>query len=204
MPHFWHSVLYVVHKWLRSVSLGHICTWRSTAYKLLCYHTQASLQGNNKCSFRIDEGRYGKARVNYSMHYEWSRWMTWRFNSIMRWHSGSLWGVKGHLVTTVRQRRQLKTDKDGELKAIRWIFCSPTQSLSTQSSCCPYNPAITGPDCLPWLLLPHSFLFFLPKGSPESQNPLFSPFAFSQPHRCWASLKICHSLGFSPRKKYSF
>lgn len=97
------------------------------------------------------------------MHCEWSRWMTWRFNSIMRWHRGSLW-VKGHLVTTVKQKRQVKTDKDGELKAIRWFFCSPTQSLSTQSSCCPYNPAITGPDFLPWLLLPHYFLFFFAEG----------------------------------------
>lgn len=76
------------------------------------------------------------------------------------------------------------------MKACGWFSCSPTQSLSTQGPCCPYTPAIVGPDRPSVIGFAPFLLVSLPKDSPESQNPLYSPFAFSHPHGCCASFAM--------------
>lgn len=70
------------------------------------------------------------------------------------------------------------------------ILLLSNTSLSAQGPCCPYTPAIIGPDRPAVIGFAPFLLVSLPKDSLESQNPLFSPFAFSNSHGCCASLDM--------------
>lgn len=98
-------------------------------------------------------------------------------------------GIKGHVVETVRQKRCEEGQRWRDEGM--WVILLLSNTIPVHAGLLlSVHPAIIGPDRPAVIGFAPFLLLSLSKDSPESQNLLFSPFAFLHPHGCCVSLDM--------------